>query len=59
MKGAQTDGFVAKSKEQITVNRYTPRQHKGAEYVHEFKAKEEAKYLEVTFIIQILVKYSF
>lgn len=56
LKGAQTEGYVAKSSDTGSVTRYTPRQTKGAEYVAAYKAEEERKYLEVTFVKRVYNK---
>lgn len=47
IEGGQTQGAVARTKEKLTVNRYTPALGKGSEYAARIKEEEDNAYYEV------------
>lgn len=49
IQGGQTQGAVARTKEKLSVNRYTPTLGKGSEYAAKMKEEEDNAYYEVNY----------
>lgn len=49
IEGGQTQGAVARTKEKLSVKRYTPTLGKGSEYAAKIKEEEDNAYYEVNY----------
>lgn len=49
IEGGQTQGAVARTKENLSVKRYTPTLGKGSEYAAKIKEEEDNAYYEVNY----------